>query len=205
MPQTIHHTDHAPLTAEKIDQLCERLNATPATPGKLDGFRWEVTHCVKSLEEDSFEHGCDPTTGQEYPLPEMFYASKPTIKELMDELWKWIPFKRDDEAVEYDSCEEDGRIDIQGMEDADSNEPTERQMEEWKAGRLKLWAVTYHFWIVQVERRTHAITRLPGTCPECSDVLTHPREEDAGRYGPNYCLTCDREVDEKEVIRPWQG
>lgn len=167
--------------------------------------QWEVSHALKSLEKDDHEKGCLPETYQEWPMPHIEGLHAPTLKELMAKVWANLPLTRDADAVEYDACEEPGRIDIQGMEDADANEATTEQLEKFKRGELPLFAVTYHFHVEYVTREVIALTEMPGSCPTCSSVLTPPSEERAGHWPPNYCLECDRQIDEEEVIRPWQG
>lgn len=165
--------------------------------------KWEVDGWLKHAEEDSHEEGCLPDTGTSFTGRDHFEGK--TLHELVDQLWAFVPFKRDDDAIDFDCCEDAGRIDIQGMEDVDGNEPSDQDFVEWRAGRMKLWAVTYSFQVELVTREAEIeLTRLPGTCPTCTDTLTPPNEEDSGRWPPNYCMTCDRQIAEEEVIRPWQ-
>ena len=61
------------------------------------------------------------------------------------------------DAVTLDACEEPGRLDIQTTENDAGEMPTRTELEEWKAGKRDLWAVTYSAQVEQVERRPVAL------------------------------------------------
>lgn len=45
--------------------------------------------------------------------------------------------------IEVNACDEKGRIDVQLMEDVDSNKPSKGDIASWKMGKKKLWLSTY--------------------------------------------------------------
>ena len=65
----------------------------------------------------------------------------------------------DDYEVVLDACEEDGRVDVQVLETADSYTVDAWQVEKWKRGELALWAATYTFMVEEVARTPVQLTK----------------------------------------------
>lgn len=68
-----------------------------------------------------------------------------TIEGLINQL---IDFTGHDDIC-LNACNEPGRVDIQGMEDRHGCVATGRDIEEWKTGFRKLWAVTYTMYVYE--------------------------------------------------------
>lgn len=112
--------------------------------------RYEVSGCLKHAEEDDFETGCQMGTGTEFDIAMNWSA--PTWPALLAQLREFTNTEKDPDATEINAGDEPGRVDIQTTETDDGAEPTEAEYAEWKAGRLKLYAVTYTFIVQKVTR-----------------------------------------------------
>lgn len=53
------------------------------------------------------------------------------------------------DCIELNACEEDGRIDIHGMETEEGIFASRNEIAEWKQGNLVLYAVTYTFYVFE--------------------------------------------------------
>ena len=118
---------------------------------------YEVNGWFKFAEVDDYEHGCDPDTATSWAGDDRF--SGQTIDEVLQSLRDFVCVP-DDYEVLLDSCEEDGRVDIQVLETEESYPATERQIEAWKKGELKLWHSTYSFEIEEVTRTPVRLTEM---------------------------------------------
>lgn len=112
---------------------------------------YECNGWFKFAEEDNFEHGCDPDTAFSFAGDEIFKGE--TIEDLLKKVRDFVGVGEAHE-LELDSCETDGRVDIQVLETKDAYEATTSEIEAWKRGEIKLWAACYSFEIYEVERRT---------------------------------------------------
>lgn len=113
--------------------------------------QFEVDGWYRVTEEDSFEEGCLPETASHNSGNERFVGE--TQNELIDKLMEFVGAK-EDETVLVNSCDDRGRIDICVMEDADGSTATEREIERWKNGEIKLYYSTYTFQVEFVKRET---------------------------------------------------
>ena len=120
-------------------------------------MQYEVKTAVKHWEEDVFAEGCQPGTGGSYSFNCRLRAD--SVEELVKKINDFIG-NDDLGAVELDACDEAGRIDVQMLETDDGTAPTERQIERWKAGELRLWLADYSFYVEAVERRTVELAPL---------------------------------------------
>jgi hypothetical protein len=107
---------------------------------------WACWHVEKLATVDEYEKGC---IGQPWQvLYEPANITVPTLPELV----KAIEYQY---GLNFDSLwipdHDSGFIGFNQLETADSAEPTDREREEWKAGRLKLYLCDYRF---QIEKRT---------------------------------------------------
>jgi hypothetical protein len=106
-------------------------------------------------EEDIFEHGCQPDSSYSYDIPLRLTA--PSIPELIAKLNSHIgPF--DDDAVLLDSCDEDGRLDVQVYVTDENITASAGDIEGWREGKQRLWLATYFFSVELVERKTVPLT-----------------------------------------------
>ena len=105
---------------------------------------------LKFAEQDDYENGCNPDTTQAIEIDCTFTADSPD--KLIKKISAFIGIDGDgiDKQIGKD-LDEPGRVDFQGMECDDSTTPTKREMEQWKRGELRLWAVTYTAYIEKIE------------------------------------------------------
>lgn len=94
---------------------------------------------------DNYENGF---TGEYeyYSGNDIFQAE--TIEGLIEQL---KAFTGHDDVL-INSCEEDGRIDIQGMEDRHGMVASNYQLEAWRAGNIGLYSVCYTFQVYKAEK-----------------------------------------------------
>ena len=102
-----------------------------------------------SAELDDFEQGCIGGGG-DYATSYAMRISGRDKSSYIKDFARSLGF--DVKWVEVDVCDEPGRVECARMEDADGNEATEGQREQWKAGNLKLWYVVYTAYAEQVSR-----------------------------------------------------
>jgi len=112
---------------------------------------YEVNGWCKYAEQDFYETGCDPDRYVSFSGNERFSAH--TLPDLLIKLRSFVGVD-DEYEIELDACDEDGRVDIQVMEAADSYIANEWQVEEWRRGEIPLWYSTYTFYVEEVTRRT---------------------------------------------------
>ena len=103
---------------------------------------------IKFACEDNFENG-EIGKSQMSEFEEEFIGD--TAEEVVQKLIDYFDTKR--KYVDLNSCDENGRIDISILENADGYKSSLREEELWKKDRLKLWSVTYSFIIRKVEEK----------------------------------------------------
>jgi hypothetical protein len=101
--------------------------------------RYQIVGLHKFAEEDSFEHGCLPGTGTDFYIDVSFTGK--TREECIKRAADFLGIGED--GIERDSCDEIGRIDFARTENDDGSELSDRELEEWKAGKRKAWYVVY--------------------------------------------------------------
>jgi len=111
---------------------------------------YETNGWFKFAEQDDWEHGCDPDTAFSYAGDEVFKAE--TVEDLLKQIRSFVGVSDDYEML-MDSCETDGRVDVQVLETKDAYVATESEIEAWKRGEIKLWSAIYSFEIYEVERK----------------------------------------------------
>ena len=94
---------------------------------------------LKFAEKDNFDQGCDPDTALNASIDVSFTSD--TIDGILDQVRSF--FGVNDENLLLNSCEENGRIDIQITENNNGDQPSIDELERFKRGDLDLWAVTY--------------------------------------------------------------
>jgi hypothetical protein len=103
-----------------------------------------VTSIYKTSEEDSYEYGC---IGDCLDVSIDVTFKSDTLASLIEQLKS---FTGHDDIL-LNSCDEQGRIDIQGMEDIDGCTASERDIELWKQDKLTLYCVTYTCYVYKAE------------------------------------------------------
>ena len=111
--------------------------------------QYEVQGWAKFIEEDNYDHGCIGQT--QYNTGNDSFSAD-TIPALVDKCRAFCG--ADPEGVLLDSCEEEGRLDIQVTEDDNGTPASASQIEDWKRGELRLWLACYTFTVERVERET---------------------------------------------------
>jgi len=99
---------------------------------KINGFS-------KMVEVDDYKEGCLPETMQNFEIN--YVISGKTKEEVIKQVMNFLNVERD--AIELNACEENGRIDIQTLEDADGCKASNGEIERWKRGELTLYAGYY--------------------------------------------------------------
>ena len=84
---------------------------------------------LKFAEEDIYNDGCQPDTSMNSSVDITLKAE--TIDEISQKVRDF--FGVDNDSIEFNACEDDGRIDIQIMENGDGYQASENELEQWKA------------------------------------------------------------------------
>ena len=116
---------------------------------------FEVSGWFKTIEEDTWEHGCVGKWSHD-TCCDLYSAS--TLPELITRLK--AAFNCTDNGVLIDSCDEPGRIDFQVTENDAGLEPSAAEIEAWKRGEERLWACTYTVHVERVTRETVELSSL---------------------------------------------
>ena len=114
---------------------------------------FEVNGWHKFGEEDIYEDGCQPETGFSFGGRERFSAE--TVDKLIEHLTDFVCVRTEDHTIEFDACEEEGRVDIYVMETSSGMVASEYEIEKWKTGEQKLFNVVYTFYVEEVERKPY--------------------------------------------------
>ena len=124
--------------------------------------RWEADGWMKDAQPDDWNEGEDPDPKHGFATcgPERFSGNTP--EELVDELMKFCGVD-DRKSVSVNCCDVPGRIDIERIENDEGYEPREFELADWKAGKIKLWAVRYSFQAQFVTRETVKLPDVEGT------------------------------------------
>lgn len=112
--------------------------------------QYEINGCLKMVEEDVFEHGCQPETGQSWHIDVKLSAD--SVAGLVEKVLEFCGGRPGAELL--DACEEDGRIDVQVMETEDGLPASDADLDAWQEGKLRLWLADYSFRVELVERKT---------------------------------------------------
>ncbi len=128
----------------------KRVVASVRRRGKM---AYEVKGWLKFADEDVYSKGCIPG-GSAFSGMDRFESN--TVEELLQELMDFCG-QSNKENVLLNSCGEDGRIDIQGLEDGDGTIASAPEIVKWKRGKQRLWAVTYIFRVEYVTRETRRL------------------------------------------------
>lgn len=108
----------------------------------------EITGFLKFSELDTYADGCQPHSGYDCHINLPVKAA--TVGELIGKLCGLFDVEAD--AIEINACGEDGRIDVQKMENSNGDTPSTLELAAWKAERVDLYAVTYTCLVETVER-----------------------------------------------------
>ena len=104
-----------------------------------------VNKVFKFSEEDSYKDGCLPGSASNSIIDVTFTNN--TLAGLLEELKNFTGC----DDILLNSCDEIGRVDLQGYETADGGTASESGMQLWKDGKIKLYSVTYTALIYKAE------------------------------------------------------
>lgn len=101
----------------------------------------------KFAEEDVFEDGCQPGTGQMFDLDVSFTGDTPeaVIEKIADFLGV------DPKDAEKNVCDEPGRVEFGITENGEGYALSKRESEKWQAGKIKAWYAVYTAYIEKCE------------------------------------------------------
>ena len=97
-------------------------------------------------EVDKYDDGCDPDSTQMREDDSRFVGAND--EEILEKIREYLGVEKD--AILLNSCGENGRIDIQRMEDSEGCQPNKTQIQSWKKGRTVLYNVLYSTHVEQV-------------------------------------------------------
>lgn len=111
-------------------------------------MKYQIKGWRKFAEEDVYMEGCIPDTSWENGGSDCFSAGNPE-----DAILAFARFAGDDspEAIERNACGEDGRIDVCVMEAEDGTAASQREIQLWKQGKVRLWHSVYTGYLERVE------------------------------------------------------
>ena len=96
---------------------------------------------MKMVEEDDYEKGCLPETSFMVTMDVEFKAQ--TTDRIIKQVENFFAVEREDILV--NACDEPGRLDVQVLENGHGYTASESEIEDWKQGLVKLYAVCYSF------------------------------------------------------------
>lgn len=109
---------------------------------------YEARGWSKFTEEDSYKDGCNPKTSTMFDGKDVFQGD--TVEEVVQACLDFLGCMKED--AELDSCGEDGRLDVQRMENADADTASKAELAAFKKGKARLWLATYTFYIEKVQK-----------------------------------------------------
>ena len=101
----------------------------------------------KVWEKDDYVNGC--IGKQHYTKIDVSFKST-DLKGILDKLREFTGC----DDILLNSCDEQGRVDLQGHETANGGAAPESDMQLWKDGKIKLYSVTYTALIYKAELST---------------------------------------------------
>ena len=109
---------------------------------RADGF-------FKMSEEDIYEEGCIPNSGSCFASHEVFRSH--SLDSLIGTIASFVGADR--KHIELNACDEEGRLDISMMENEDGCPATQKEIDAWKEGRIRLWDSIYTFKVYEYDAK----------------------------------------------------
>lgn len=109
--------------------------------------QYQIHGLLKFAEEDIYDEGCQPETASTFQVDVDFRGDTP--QEVIQKVADFLGVDQD--GIERNACDEPGRVDFSLMEDAEGTTASQAQIESWKKGKTRLWAVTYTAHVEKVE------------------------------------------------------
>ena len=113
----------------------------------------EVNGLSKMAEEDTFEDGCNPATTQVSDVQQQFKAENQET--LISDICEFLGIEDNADNYELNACEELGRIDFVLIENGQGHRASDRELESWKHGKVKLWYCVYSAYVEDVIRQAY--------------------------------------------------
>lgn len=107
--------------------------------------QWIVKYLHWRTEEDDWEQGAVPGTGQTV-LDESNLGTFDSFDELRQNLTERFGLPEDDDSWAIFG-DEDGRIEVQFTVDEDNQQPSPRDLALWKQGRKKMWTANVSIYV----------------------------------------------------------
>lgn len=104
---------------------------------------------LKQAEEDDFLNGCDPSTRMLFDTGHIDVELN-NVESAIDYLRSEFGVAED--CIVLDACEENGRIDVHRMENAQGDEALPEQIKKWMDGEERLWYVVYTVYASRIVR-----------------------------------------------------
>ncbi len=101
---------------------------------------------LKMTEEDTYNEGCLPETSTSYEVDIQFNDG--TKEGLLNKMQEYFDITKDDMLI--NSCDENGRIDIQVLENSEGCKASDRELAQWKSNNLTLWLACYSYQVKEV-------------------------------------------------------
>ena len=131
---------------DKISRRNMQIKDLKASPQSKGITAYESGKAFKFTEEDVWKDGCQPDISQSSIVDIEFTAS--SIKELIQQIQEY--YSPDEGCIEFNACDEKGRLDISILETDDSMKATAPEIESWKEGKKRLWNSIYTYQIKKV-------------------------------------------------------
>ena len=107
-----------------------------------------VNKVFKFSEEDSYKDGCLPESASNSIIDVTFTNN--TLAGLLEELKNFTGC----DDILLNSCDEIGRVDLQGYETLEGYKATDNEYEAWKNAKKKLFHTTYTAYVYKAELST---------------------------------------------------
>jgi len=108
---------------------------------------YQTTEFNKFVEEDDYKEGCLSENSSYYDTGIKFKSNN--LNKLIEKIKDFFDIKT--EYIEFNSCEDKGRIDIGLTENADGEKPNKEEVKQWKKGKIKLYYCLYSAYIQEVK------------------------------------------------------
>ncbi len=109
--------------------------------------KYQIKGFLKYTELDNFENGCDPDISTSQYIDLSFVGN--TAEEVIQQAAKF--FGIENNGIERNACDEDGRVDFSRTETEDTDEPSKAEYEAFKRGEIDLYYCVYSGQVEKVE------------------------------------------------------
>ena len=114
---------------------------------------YEAKATLKTSEEDVYETGCKLDTSNMFRVDLCHKAD--SLEDLLEIVKQFHMVGEEDLLL--DSCDEEGRLDVQVLEDAQGCTACRTEIQDWEQGLIRLWLAQYFY---EVEKVTREVVQL---------------------------------------------